>query len=73
MSMRLCSGFQRVGSPMILNFPAYLNTHMIGAMAKIKNKGRIPFKFYSLLMHLLLFKNKDYLLEVIDLQLERVA
>lgn len=54
-SMWLCWGFQRVGSPMILNFLAYLNTNINEGLAKLKKKERVSFRFYSMLMHLLLF------------------
>jgi hypothetical protein len=68
-SMWMCWGFQRVGSPMILNFPAYLNTHINSLLTKLHKKERTPFKFYSLLMHMLLFQNRDYLSQVTDLEL----
>lgn len=71
-TMWICWGYQRTTSnPMILNLPIYLNTPTNEGLTKIKNKERGPFRFYSFLMLFLLFQNKDYLSEVIDLELER--
>lgn len=55
---------------MILNFPTFLEININKGLESLKDGKGIPFKWFSLFIVLFLFHNREYLSEVIDLEIE---
>lgn len=62
MWMRL--GIQKYGDVVIYDFPGYLEENINEGLASLKKGVSIDFRWYSFLIHMTLFHNKDYFVHV---------
>ena len=69
--MWICWGYQKVGEAFILDFPTYLDKCINEGLIALKQGKQVPFRWYSLLMHLIIFQCQDYFGHVFDLEIEK--
>ena len=70
-TMSICWGYQKVGEDFILDFPTYLDRCINEGFIALKQGKQIPFRWYSMLMYLILFKCQDYFAQGFDLEIEK--
>ena len=69
--MWMCWGLQNKGEEFILDFPTYLDKYINEGLVVVKEGKRVPFKWYSLLMHLNLSHCQLYFAQGIDFETEK--